>query len=260
MDFGKSANNPDKTLETFANGRIGELITEVIGNDELQSRFEADPTFQAEDYEGKPSGIIALDLGIVNKDMKNALLVAQAAARTVATVEGKMEPEGFDSDVFKFVGSEGDPQLLVEAQATWKATNALDIPFNPTHVDAFKQAAASQLEQAAYIFKSSGFEAEADKISGVARHVRPEPAAELTVSRIVNKELYDHQEQMAGRFGDGIYDEDIQAGPEGQYESMLRQLSAQVKSTDGYAPSGSAAIPWGGAGASKYWGNDEGPQ
>lgn len=259
MDFEKSASNPKKTLETFANGRIGELITEVIGNDELQSRFEADPTFQAEDYEGKPSGIIALDLGIVNKDMKNALLVAQAAARTVATVEGKMEQKGFDNDVFKFVGSEGDPALLVEAQATWKATNVLDAPFSDVHIDAFKQAAASQLQQAAEVFKANGFEAEASKISAVAAHVRPGPE-ELTVSRIVSKELHDHQEQMAGRFGDGIYDEDIQAGPEGQYESMLRQLSAQVKSTDGYAPSGSAAIPWGGAGASKYWGNDGGPQ
>ncbi len=70
MQFNENASNHEKTLETFANGRIGELITEVIGNDELQKRFEADPSFQAEDFEGKPSGIIALDLGIVNPQMK----------------------------------------------------------------------------------------------------------------------------------------------------------------------------------------------
>jgi formylmethanofuran:tetrahydromethanopterin formyltransferase len=116
MTFNKSAQNHEQTLNVFANGRIGELITEVIGNDTLQELFEKTPDFQIEHHAGKPSGIIALDLGIVSPKMKDALLVAQAAARTIAIVDGKMEPKSLTDDVFKFVGSDRDSQSLKTAK------------------------------------------------------------------------------------------------------------------------------------------------
>lgn len=188
MEFNQNAQNPAETLDTFANGRIGELITEVFGNDELQKRFEADPAFQAEEFEGKPSGIIALDLGIVTPEMKDALLVAQAAARTIAIMDGTMERKDLTDEVFKFVGSDRDSALLKEAQATWMSVNAfenLDIEWEM----GYRHMAASYFGSAATIFRKNGFAQEADKLQALATDARPDYPTDRTPHEVIQTHI-----------------------------------------------------------------------
>ena len=123
-----------KNIREAMNGRIGEIISAVIGNDTLQKIFEKPENHQKfidQNLKGIPSGVIALDLGIIDVDTKNALLVAQAAERIALNAErvkaitygGDVSSEWNLSptdNIFKFVGSERDPVLLQEAQATWQ--------------------------------------------------------------------------------------------------------------------------------------------
>ena len=91
-----STDDVHREINIIANMRIGELITDV-----------------------------ALDLGIVDKSTEDALLIAQAAARTVVVIEEHQEPKSITDDIFKFVGSEEDPPELQEAQAVWQLANHL---------------------------------------------------------------------------------------------------------------------------------------
>lgn len=134
------------------NGRIGEIITAIIGDDRLQSLFEGKEI--TPESQGKPSGEIALDLGVITRKTKNALLVAQAAQRAY---EAACKAEGLIDDsetivtlnrntnekqgrktgnllqlnpvtsgvvscqdpVFAYVGDARDPKELQDAQGLW---------------------------------------------------------------------------------------------------------------------------------------------
>jgi hypothetical protein len=161
--------NSDDTLKEISAARIGELITMFVGEDELQKRFEETPEFQKEDFEGKPSGIIALDLGIINKDTKNALLVAQAAARAVCVAMGYEDQKPANDEVFKFVGSDRDPELLKESQGNWQIANIIDN--DAQTIAAFKHHASLQMSQAAETLKAEGFEDSAVKVAAVAQSI-----------------------------------------------------------------------------------------
>jgi len=70
--------------ESFSK-RMGEMIADVMGSDAIKDMYEKGNL--TEEQKQKPSGLLALDLGIVTAGAKNALLIAQAAERTLQTVE-----------------------------------------------------------------------------------------------------------------------------------------------------------------------------
>lgn len=150
------AAQPPATTQSFAQASVnvaailgslqkplGEIITAILGNDELQKRFESDPDFQKRGFGGKSSGQIALDLKIVDPQTKDALLIAQAAARMVENASrivtviqsdeystpGNLLPVQAESflvkltdERFKYVGSERDSAALKNAQAGWQVS------------------------------------------------------------------------------------------------------------------------------------------
>lgn len=169
----------EELLQTFAQGRIGEIITAIVGNDVLQRRFEAHPEFQQEEFEGKPSGIIALDLGIINNEVKDALLITQAAARTIAVIEGTIEAKDMNDDLFKFVGSERDSHALQKAQADWQLSNGIE--HDEYSTDTFKRAAVNHIHAAATILDKQ------DKFSQEARQLRT--MANTVQERVIGLDL-----------------------------------------------------------------------
>ena len=133
----------DKTRESFGK-RLGEIIEDVIGDKRIRELF-IDGKHPVE-YEGKPTGLMALDLKVISEDTKTALLIAQAAERTLqlaekaekclnchsvgtipdkediaAIVEKHPDFKEWNHPDFKFVGSERDPASLQSAQATMMA-------------------------------------------------------------------------------------------------------------------------------------------
>lgn len=141
----QSSNDVNATRAIFGQ-RLGEIITGIIGDDRIQKLFD-DAGKHPDEYKDKPTGLIAMDLGVITPDTKTALLVAQAAERAYALAEKAAEVaenrkatigqyrkgkktfqsdsiEGtvsYDDAVFKFVGSERDPAALKTAQSTWFA-------------------------------------------------------------------------------------------------------------------------------------------
>lgn len=70
--------------DTFSK-RMGEMIADVMGADAIKDMYEKGDL--TEEQKKKPSGFLALDLGIVTGGAKDALLIAQAAERTLQTIE-----------------------------------------------------------------------------------------------------------------------------------------------------------------------------
>lgn len=214
-EFNRASDDIAKTRKAM-NGFIGEIITTVIGQDTLQKIFE-EPEHNQEwiklNQENTPSGVIALKLGIVNQDVKNALLVAQAAERTALNAErtevvmkgAKPEsdwPLSFTSDTFKYVGSERDPKSLQESQATWQVSQIVLCHTNhyahgekdgsvnagcyivPRQelVDSLKKASAHYYTVAANTLAENGFGEAATKLKSVAASVLPVNHREITVT------------------------------------------------------------------------------
>ena len=70
--------------DTFSK-RMGEMIADVMGADAIKDMYEKGDL--TEEQKKKPSGFLALDLGIVTSGAKDALLIAQAAERTLQAIE-----------------------------------------------------------------------------------------------------------------------------------------------------------------------------
>ena len=210
-----SANVAD--IRKAMGGRIGEIISAVVGDDTLQKIFEQpehNAAYIKANQEGTPSAFIALDLKIIDTDTKNALLVAQAAERMALNAEraqavnsGTPAEEswftGIHDEVFKFVGSERDPQQLQEAQANWQVSqiwlNASAMDAKPAEEkkglgdnsylyegpnDDFSggllKAASKYYAAAADTLETKGFEDAAKRLRAVAEDIQPENAAEIT--------------------------------------------------------------------------------
>lgn len=186
-------------------GRIGEIISAVIGDKTLQEIFEQPENheqFIEANAKGTPSAFIAMDLGIIDKDTKTALLVAQAAERMMRRCEAIQDiaagrATGVDSalalkeddEVFKFVGSERDPAELREAQAGWQITqimlnkavnaagrNDIRATHNLTRATAgFQNLAANYVEASAATLKDKGFSAGAEKLKNLAQELKAIP-------------------------------------------------------------------------------------
>ncbi|MCE9507710.1 MAG: hypothetical protein K8R48_05255 [Alphaproteobacteria bacterium] len=209
-----------------------------------------------------------------NQNVKTALLVAQAAERAYQLArsaeeyarkhEGSVEyythlnedrrawmrefpgekAAEYDSDIFKSVGAENDPELLKAAQATWMAAQLYlnnetrsikeEITLNgflgramtmgPEYADGFKSAAAGLYEQAAQMLSKEGHADAAASLSAVGKAIMkyvvdnqdaPPPAKFL-------KSLL-HQEQW------GLQQANIALGDEkwslsNDYEATLQKL------------------------------------
>jgi hypothetical protein len=138
----KQSFNVDNIRQTF-DMRLGEIIENIIGDKRVRELFDSRGGVHPEEYEGKPTGLIALDLGVITQETKTALLVAQAAERTLQLADKTLELTqnraarvnakqtinrgdeqvkyiSFDDPVFKYVGSDRDPKALQQAQATWQ--------------------------------------------------------------------------------------------------------------------------------------------
>ena len=214
-----------QNIRAAMNGRIGEIITAVIGNDALQTIFEQpenNEKYIELNKQGKPSGIIALDLGIIDVETKNALLVAQAAERTTLNAEHAMEIANGAAprdewnlspkdDVFKFVGSDRDPKILQEAQATWQLSqivlrasfddkkeamgeDSTLLKSDPEYPNILLKAAANYYAAASEILKNKGFEDAATKLIAVASSITPENAATIALKpHDIAQQLTNHE-------------------------------------------------------------------
>lgn len=197
--------NVDKTRAAMGQ-RLGEIIETVIGDARVRELFDRAGTHPAE-YEGKPTGLMALDLKVITPETKTALLVAQAAERayTLAEKSGVLAAQGktmiaqeqkvdtadavpHDDPVFKFVGSDRDPAILRQAQGTWMAAQLLlnneiesiNGPIaNPGYVahpssqgveaaQGFKAAAVALYAKASELLHAEGHDAAADSLKQVA--------------------------------------------------------------------------------------------
>lgn len=205
-----------KSVREAMNGRIGEIITALIGNDALQKIFEQ-PENNAKYIElnekGMPSGIIALELGIIDKDVKTALLAAQAAERTALNAERMQEiakgvpaPKEWllsgTDDVFKFVGSLYDPSLVQTAQASWQLSQLLLNTANhdatrdpaetslqatmylkphPVYADVLLKDAAHHYDYASQLLDLKGFKDAAIKLQAASQSILPKDASNISI-------------------------------------------------------------------------------
>lgn len=176
----------EELQEVLRDGRIGEIIAHVHGDDRLQQMFEEEGGIP-EEHIGKPAGIIALEMGIITHAEKNALLAGQAAARTLDALETD-RPLALSDDVFKWVGSERDPDLLKEAQTNMMAAHH----FNGREdmAEDFKAASSEVLAEASQVLRESGRTEIADQFEELSMHVAPENTLSATpISQHVEDEL-----------------------------------------------------------------------
>lgn len=202
------------------NKPLGEIIASVIGDDRIKELFDAEGK-HPDLYKDEPTGLIALKLGVITPETKTALLVAQAAERTYQLAEkaGSMalnhddlvkdqraqpgkdiidrKAAGFfplDDPVFKFVGSDKDPDILKSAQATWVASqmylnNQLEsvichkedvswenppmTPAGPDYAAGLKSEAARYYGVASDMLAQQGHSAAADRFAKIAQSMVP---------------------------------------------------------------------------------------
>ncbi|TNE28832.1 MAG: hypothetical protein EP349_07395 [Alphaproteobacteria bacterium] len=198
---------PAQEMRAVFGKRLGEIIENVIGDSRIKDLFEQAGK-HPEEYEGKPTGLVAMDLGVISADTKTALLVAQAAERTLTLAEKaetlseqmqerrekkeKVPPDDYvryDDDVFKYVGSERDPQILQQAQGFWMAAQMLynneheavnGVINNPAYVanamsqgvdsaQGFKRAAMDLFGKAGGILAQEGHKEAAEKLETLSK-------------------------------------------------------------------------------------------
>lgn len=209
--------NTDQTRAVFGK-RLGEIIEDVIGDARVRELFDAAGK-HPEDYEGKPTGMIALDLGVITPDTKTALLVAQAAERTLQLADkAKFLPTlGYDEEarrkysgtncvpdtdpIFKFVGSPRDPEILQRAQATWKIAqinlneevgafedriaHLLPLRVNERIINGLHKAAAELYGAATQMLQAEGHADAAEKLDAVSKSIQFDDKSAISVPDIV---------------------------------------------------------------------------
>lgn len=185
--------------------QIASLIKDLVGDGTLKEIFEQPENHEAfikENEAGTPSGIIALKLGIIDADTKTALLVAQAGERMMRRAEAIQDlatgrTAGVESSLsipddhkdFAYVGSERDPKILQEAQASWQisqmmlnrtmkasAHNDNEAMHELTRATAgFQNIAASYMNEAADKLEEKGFADAAQKARDAAVEIAAVP-------------------------------------------------------------------------------------
>jgi len=211
-DAKKKAAELAATRDAF-NGRIGEVITAFIGNDTLQKMFENSQV--PEDMKNLASGEIALRMGLISPAAKTALLVAQSAERALRAADKAEEyaktrgtiimdlyeiPYAimdraaagvieYNDPVFKFVGSEKDPEILKKVQGTWMTAqlylnNEVDSindelmskpirkrSLGANYAEGLRREAAGFYLEAAIALQAEGYADAAKKLANVAQFV-----------------------------------------------------------------------------------------
>ncbi len=187
--------------------RLGEIIEDIIGDARVRALFDAAGK-HPEEYAGKPTGLMALDLKVITPDTKTALLIAQAAERTYALAEkasgiaakhteliekgekiGTADVVDYNHEIFKYVGSDRDPVLLQRAQGTWMAAQMLlnneissvnghiensgyvanEISEGTAAAEGFKKAAAELYAEAGKLMAQEGHSDAAAKFAAVSK-------------------------------------------------------------------------------------------
>jgi hypothetical protein len=194
--------NNEDMLKTISTSFIGELITMFVGEDELQKRFENNPEFQEKDFGDKPSGIIAVDLGIITNNQKQALLAAQAGARAVCVAMGYEDQKPANDKVFRFVGTDNNP-LLDEAQGNWQIAHIID--HDDQTIAAFKHFASKHMAEAAKTLEKD-FPDAAQKVKAVAQSIFVKADAfEKAPSELINDHLVQYTLDNPGKHVNGEY-------------------------------------------------------
>lgn len=201
--------NIEKYRAAFS-GRIGEIIEDVIGDKRIREMFD-EAGKHPDEHAGKPTGIIALEMGVISPEVKTALLVAQAAERTARLADKALKirnpgtPMTFedqkeagylsmDDPVFKYVGSERDPQELRFAQGVWqiaqanlnaeiKAANPDIISYSPgiKTAHSLKAAAGTLYFCAADLMQKAGMDDIAKRLTKVCYNVMKDVPEDLNL-------------------------------------------------------------------------------
>lgn len=174
-------NKASEPIRASLHKKLGELIFDVTGNPFVQQFYAA------KNNPAEPAGQIAENLGAVDQEVKIALLLAQAAERTLDITEkidslyarnrhrsrfnqaSQAEFAAHDR-IFQYAGSPDDPENLRMAQANWqlaqiylnleKASKDRGVEqrvFSPAYINAFKKQARSNFEEAAEMLDEKGY-------------------------------------------------------------------------------------------------------
>src|SRR3990172_7187237 len=270
-------NAQDITKTRAAMGlRLGEIISAIIGDNRIKELFGRDGK-HPDEYAGQSTGEMALKLNVITPDTKTALLVAQAAERTFELakkagmyaqkhqafvdyykkINERVHPSlreyvdekwagvvEYGDPVFKFVGSERDPEMLKTAQATWMAAQIYmnheirsikdDVTaggflgrqqtMGAEYADGFKKAAAGFYAQAARLLAKEGHAEAAAKLKAVSKAMLKHGVDNKTApipSRFVSRLL--HQEQYGLQQANIVLGDEKWSLPK-EYEDTLQKL------------------------------------
>ena len=255
--------NTDQTRAVFGN-LFAKIIEDVIGDARIRELFDAAGK-HPDEYEGKPTGMIAVKLGVITQGTNTALLIAQAAERTLRLAEkvqflpsqGLADEESIveyakahcipsDDPVFKFVGSPRDPEILQQAQATWKIAQmnlnqevkfleeAVFLKSPPhiyqAHVGGLQKTAAELYATAADMLQSEGHTDAAEKLQAVSKSIQFEetytPSAFKVATSMLERAQSDAQ-QKNHSMGDHRYSVD------GEWSDEIIRLSKFAEPKDG---------------------------
>lgn len=257
---------PEKETRAVFGKRLGEIIESVIGDGRIKELFEQAGK-HPDEYEGKPTGLVAMDLGVISAETKTALLVAQAAERTFTLAEkaeatAAMREEALNSrkkvpddgytrhtdEVFKYVGSARDPQILQQAQGTWMAAQMLfnneveaingriehigmvggSVSVGVEAADGFKAAAAALYGKAGEMLAKEGHKDAAEKLDAVSKALAKDvkgggPAPDKVMEKIAER-YRQGGEEMYQVLSDPRY---LQRDPIEDVFDKLAKLTAQ---------------------------------
>ncbi len=168
-------------IRASLNKPLGELIYDVTGSPFVQQFYAAKKDISI------PAGQIAENLGVIDGDIKTALLLAQAAERVLELTEqidSLYKPHrhrsGFnrvsapmvpaDDPIFQHIGSPKDPEIVQMAQASWQLAqiylnleqdgqieNPGERVFSAAFIDAFKKQARGNFEHAAEMLDEKSY-------------------------------------------------------------------------------------------------------
>lgn len=172
-------------LRQIFNKPLGEMITALFHERDLQDMFERNNGVP-EELAGLSSGDIALRMGLIDSDTKIALLVAQAGERILQALEKPVRGD-YNDDIFKFIGSARDPDILKQSQSVWQlahiralvmqsraGTDDPVIALDKSYVAGFRMEAAQAYCKAGEIFNVKGHDRIAQQMLQLADHIANE--------------------------------------------------------------------------------------
>lgn len=149
--------------------RIGAIIHGLLGDERLEQLFDDAP----QPTTATPSGMLAVQMGLISREFKNALLTAQAAERIACLADDASAGDfsatrqiAGNDPVFQHIGHPNDPAELVNAQQDWKK---LQMEFNQLG-DASSQAEAQDFCQRARELAAKHYRIAANGCAAIGEH------------------------------------------------------------------------------------------